>query len=146
MFSSVHAESMTHRIDAMLAGWNDQQAPGMAALVIRDGKVVYRKTFGLADLDTHRPITVNTQFLLASVTKQFTAMAIAILAEPTGAISIDSLASIIPNSPMVPRRSRSREELLHITICLPKYQELLVGKVDQRPYASRPRVWPAESI
>jgi CubicO group peptidase (beta-lactamase class C family) len=51
----------------------------MAVLLIRDGRIEYRKNLGLADVETRAPITSDSQYQLGSVTKAFTAMAIMIL-------------------------------------------------------------------
>src|SRR5208282_1827755 len=56
-----------------------QGSPGYAVAVIKDGRFVYRKGFGLANLDDAVPITPETSFHLASVSKQFTAAAVALL-------------------------------------------------------------------
>jgi len=53
----------------------------MVAILIREGRVAWQTAFSLADLETHRAISPDTQFELASMTKQFTAMAIMILSE-----------------------------------------------------------------
>ena len=62
-------------VDSLFADFNAPAAPGAAVLVAMDGKVLVSKGYGLADLDARTPITPHTNFRLASVTKQFTAMA-----------------------------------------------------------------------
>ncbi len=57
------------------------KTPGYAMAVVKDGKTVLMKTAGLANLDKKIPITTKTAFRLASLSKQFTAMAVIILAE-----------------------------------------------------------------
>ena len=69
------------RIDSVFADMNVPQRPGAAPLVIDHDEIVYSKCYGLADLGTQRPITADTSFYLASISKQFTAMAIMMLAE-----------------------------------------------------------------
>jgi CubicO group peptidase (beta-lactamase class C family) len=64
------------RIDSVFADMNIPQHPGAALLVIDHDEIVYSKCYGLADLGTQRPITTDTSFYLASISKQFTAMAI----------------------------------------------------------------------
>ena len=66
------------RIDSVFAYMNVPQHPGAALLVIDHDEIVYSKCYGLADLGTQRPITTDTSFYLASISKQFTAMAIMI--------------------------------------------------------------------
>jgi CubicO group peptidase (beta-lactamase class C family) len=54
----------------------DGKVPGASVLVIRDGEVVFRKSYGLADVEAGTPATPETNYRLASMTKQFTAMAV----------------------------------------------------------------------
>jgi CubicO group peptidase (beta-lactamase class C family) len=76
--ASLHAQTLTDRADLLLAKWNRKGEPGMAVLLIRNGRVEYRKGFGLADLDKRTPVTPDTQFSVESVAKQFIAMDILI--------------------------------------------------------------------
>lgn len=57
------------------------EVPGASVLVVHEGKAVLRKSYGLADLEQRTPATPETNYRLASVTKQFTAAAILLLAE-----------------------------------------------------------------
>src|SRR5437763_13664001 len=68
-------------VDALFSAYNQASVPGASVLVIRDGKVLYRHAYGLADVEGHVGATTATNYRLASVTKQFTAMAIMMLAE-----------------------------------------------------------------
>lgn len=79
-------------VDAVFADMDKARQPGAALLVIDRGERLYSKCYGLADLETQRPITTDTSFYLASITKQFTAMAIMMLAEH-GRLSIDDRLS-----------------------------------------------------
>jgi CubicO group peptidase (beta-lactamase class C family) len=105
----------------------------MAAVLVRDGRIEYRKTFGFADLDARSPITLDTQFLLASLTKQFTAMAILVLVERQRLRLDDTLAKFCPEFPGYARTITIRHLLNH-TAGLTQYQELLVGKIDEESY------------
>jgi CubicO group peptidase (beta-lactamase class C family) len=62
--------------------------PGAAVLVLRDGQPVVRASYGLADLETGTPTTPATNYRLASMTKQFTAASILLLAED-GRLNLD---------------------------------------------------------
>lgn len=73
--------------------------PGCAILVTKNGQVVYKKAFGSADLELNVPLAPDMVFNLASITKQFTAVAILQLAEQ-GKISLqDSLQKFVPDFP-----------------------------------------------
>lgn len=63
-------------------------APGAAVLVVRDGVPVVRRGYGLADLEAATPVTPQTSFRLASVSKQFTAAAVLLLAQD-GRLTLD---------------------------------------------------------
>jgi len=76
------------QVDALFAPWNTLDSPGAAVAVVKDGLVVYRKGFGCAQLEYGVPITPSTVFHVASVSKQFTAMAITML-EAAGKLSAD---------------------------------------------------------
>ena len=58
-----------------------RDGPGASVIVIKDGRVLYKKAYGLADVEGKVRATTRTNYRLASVTKQFTAMSILILAE-----------------------------------------------------------------
>ena len=75
-------------IDELLKDYNAPDVPGGALMVIQDGQVGFCKTYGLANRENNAPITDTTNFRLASVTKQFTAMAVLILKE-RGQLNLD---------------------------------------------------------
>jgi CubicO group peptidase (beta-lactamase class C family) len=76
-----------------------KDSPGLAVAVLDDGRVAFESTRGLANLDSKASITSDTQFYLASVSKQFTAMAVAIL-EARGLLRYDgTLADIFSDLP-----------------------------------------------
>jgi CubicO group peptidase (beta-lactamase class C family) len=68
-------------IEEVLKRKVDTEGPGAAVLAIRKGKVIHRKGYGRADLDTREKVTAETLFDLASCSKQFTGVAILLLAE-----------------------------------------------------------------
>ena len=80
--------SLESRVDALFAKWNTLDSPGAAVAIVKDGMVIYRKGFGCAQLEYGIPITPSTVFHVASVSKQFTAMAITML-EAAGKLSAD---------------------------------------------------------
>jgi CubicO group peptidase (beta-lactamase class C family) len=67
------------QVDWLVGRWIGKDAPGAAVLVVKSGKIVLEKGYGLANLKTGAKISPDTVFDLASVSKQFTAMAILIL-------------------------------------------------------------------
>lgn len=112
------------RIDELLAPWSGK-TPGAAVLVTQAGQILHRKGYGLADIDDERPIQPDTTFLLASVTKQFTAMAIMILAERGRLAYEDPLSKFFPAFPSYARKITIRHLLNHSS-GLPDYEQLFV--------------------
>lgn len=79
-------------VDRLFAPYAVEGGPGAAVLVLRDGQPLVRRAFGLAGIEGRTPITPRTNFRLASVSKQFTAMAVLILAEE-GRLGLDDRLS-----------------------------------------------------
>jgi CubicO group peptidase (beta-lactamase class C family) len=125
---SIQAQTINTRLDALVAPYREANAPGMVAILIREGRINWQTAFGLADLETHRTITLDTQFELASMTKQFTAMAIMILSEQGKLKFDDTLDKYCPEFPAYARAIHIRD-LLHHVSGLPDYEELMVGKL-----------------
>lgn len=76
------------RVDALFTAWNRPDTPGCALAIVRDGKIVYEKGFGSANLEYGVPIRPTTIFHVASVSKQFTAMCVHLLAQE-GKLALD---------------------------------------------------------
>jgi CubicO group peptidase (beta-lactamase class C family) len=89
----------TAKVDSLFAEWNKPGMPGAAVGVVYQGKLIYAKGFGEADLETGAKIGPETIFHVASVSKQFTAYAIVLLAEQ-GKLSLDDdIRKHIPEVP-----------------------------------------------
>lgn len=80
----------TKAVNAWFSGFN-KSTPGCAVGVEQGGKPIFIKAYGMADLESGRPITLDTIFEAGSVSKQFTAAAIALLAS-RGKLSLDDEA------------------------------------------------------
>jgi CubicO group peptidase (beta-lactamase class C family) len=68
------------QVDALFSSWNNA-TPGMAVAITRNGQLLYNKSYGLADLEHRVPNTTETIFECGSVSKQFTAGIILLLAK-----------------------------------------------------------------
>lgn len=68
-------------IDNFFNDWNKQDRPGCAIGVIRDGEIVYSNEYGMSDLEHDMAINRSSVFYIGSVSKQFTAFCILLLAE-----------------------------------------------------------------
>src|SRR3954454_1572455 len=91
---------LSDRVDAIgRKAIADHRAPGLAIGVMRGGKIVFAKGYGLADIENHVPVTVHSAFAIASVTKNMTAAAILQLAG-RGALSLDDdVGKFLPDFP-----------------------------------------------
>src|SRR5262245_53754702 len=79
---------LTARVDKIFAHLDKTDSPGCALAVIKDSQIIYKRGYGMADLDHDIPIKPDTVFHVASISKQFTAMAIMLLAKQ-GKLSLD---------------------------------------------------------
>lgn len=68
-------------VDSIFKTWNTSTQPGGAAGILKDGKILYLKGFGVANLETTELITPQTKFQLGEMSKQFTTLAILLLQE-----------------------------------------------------------------
>jgi len=93
------SSALVERVDAVFADMDKPQHPGAGLLVIDHDEIVYSKCYGLADLETQRPIMADSSFYLASISKQFTAMAIMLLAEQEKLSFEDRLLAYFPRFP-----------------------------------------------
>ncbi len=110
-------------IDGLLQRY-DGRVPGAAVLVLKDGQPVFRRGYGLAVVEDGTPVSPATNFRLASVSKQFTAAAILLLAED-GKLSIDDpLKQWLPSLPAVADAMTLRQLLSH-TSGLLDYEDLM---------------------
>ncbi len=113
------------KVDALFSKWNTLDAPGAAVAVVKDGLVIYRKGFGSAQLEYGIPITPSTVFHVASVSKQFTAMAVTML-EAAGKLSADDdIRKYLPELADFGKTITIRH-LLHHTSGLRDQWELLI--------------------
>ena len=91
--------SFENKLDKLLTKRFNQSQPGCEVLVAKHGHIIYKKAYGSADLELNVKLGPDMVFNLASITKQFTAVAILQLVEQ-GRISLqDSLQKYIPDFP-----------------------------------------------
>lgn len=82
------ADSLRVAVNRVFAPWSNSDSPGCALGVSRDGNTVYQNGYGMANLELDVPITPASIFHVASVSKQFTAMAVMLLVRD-GKLSLD---------------------------------------------------------
>ncbi|MBV1888326.1 MAG: beta-lactamase family protein [Urechidicola sp.] len=93
------ARTAMQQVDELFTPWDQAQSPGAAVAVVKDGKIVYKKGYGLANLEYDIPVTSSSIFHIASVSKQFTVFSILLL-EKQGKLSLDDdIRKYIPEVP-----------------------------------------------
>ena len=94
---NMNQNELTERIDEVFdAVYNNPNEPGAAVLIMQGNDTVYSRCFGIADMETKAPVTLETNFCIASVSKQFSAVALLQLAEQ-GVLSLnDPLSKFFP--------------------------------------------------
>jgi CubicO group peptidase (beta-lactamase class C family) len=89
--------SATDQVDQLFAPWNKPESPGCSLGISRNGTMIYEHGYGTANLDLGVAITPASVFDAASISKQFTAMSILLLAQ-RGQLSLDDdVGKYIPN-------------------------------------------------
>lgn len=105
-------QSFERQIDQLYSNYNST-TPGVAVAVVKDGKVVFKKGYGSANLEYGVAITPKTVFQLASVSKQVTAFAVYLL-EKQGKVSLeDDIRKYIPELPDHGKTVRIKHLLSH---------------------------------
>ena len=106
------------------AGLRPGDLPGAAVLVVKNGEVLFGHGYGVTDLRSLHQIDLHTNFRLASVTKQFTAMAIMLLVHDGKLRYDESLTEVFPEFPDYGRAITIRNLLNH-TSGLQDYEDLM---------------------
>jgi CubicO group peptidase (beta-lactamase class C family) len=97
--AATQTERPSEQIDKLFEKMDRTISPGCAVAAMRDGKILYRRGYGMADLDYNVPITANTVFPVASMSKQFTAAAIVMLAQERKLSLDDEVRKYVPELP-----------------------------------------------
>ena len=117
--------AMAGRIDAVVAPFFKAGDPGATLLVIKDGKTLLRKSYGMADVERGIPLQPAMAMRLGSITKQFTSTAILMLAEE-GKLSVtDPITKFLPDYPATGKKI-TIEHLLTHTSGIPNYTSKLI--------------------
>lgn len=99
LFPAAASDILTQHVDRIFSVYDKPGSPGCALGVIRDGDFIYRKAYGLANLELGVPLSPQSVFYMASVSKQFTAASVVLAAEK-GYLSLDDeVRKYIPELP-----------------------------------------------
>ena len=127
------------QIDSIFSSLKSSTAPGAAALVVRNGRPVFRRGYGVTDLRTRHAIDAKTNFRLASFTKQFTAACIMLLARDGKLHYDDHLTDFFPEFPAY-GKSITVRNLLNHTAGLEDYGEILMKQYPDTPPEKVPQI------
>jgi CubicO group peptidase (beta-lactamase class C family) len=97
-FSQLTPDQQT-RVDSVFQEWNHADKPGCALVILKNHKIIYQKGYGMADLEHGIGITPNTVFYAGSISKQFVAASILLLAEQKKLDMNDEIHRYFPNLP-----------------------------------------------
>lgn len=117
-------KDITAKVDKLFEEWDRPGSPGASLAVAKDGQIIYKKGYGYAQLEYDIPITPSTIFHVASVSKQFTAFAVAMLADQ-GKLSLeDPIQKHVPEVPDF-GKTTTLKQLIHHTSGIRDQWELL---------------------
>lgn len=123
---NAHAQ-ISRNLDSLFHNLVQENAFNGSILIADHGKPIYEKTFGYANLDTKKPLDRNTMFELASVSKQFTAMAIMQLHQQGKIQYEDSLRKFFPK---LPYNGVTINDLIHHSSGIPDFLGWSAKEVD----------------
>ena len=93
------AKTPNEQVDDLFINWDTKNTPGAAVAVVKGGKIIYKRGYGMSHLEYDIPISSSTVFHIASVSKQFTVFA-TLLLEKQGKLSLDDdIRKYIPEVP-----------------------------------------------
>jgi CubicO group peptidase (beta-lactamase class C family) len=113
-------------VDSLFTAYTGDSVPGASIVIVQDGRVILRRAYGMADLERHVAAALETDYRLASLSKQFTAMAVMLLVQD-GKLRYDQpVRDVLPELPQTARPVTVRHLLNH-TSGLWDYEDLIPG-------------------
>ena len=94
--SPLLSQEAIKQIDAIFAQWDNTRSPGAAVAVSRGGQVIFARGYGMADLQHDVPITPDSIFHVASISKQFTTACVQLLAQDGKLSWADDVRRYVP--------------------------------------------------
>ena len=96
---SQQQQALAAQIDASIAPYYKAGDPGAIIIVVKDGQPLLRKAYGLASVQEGTPLTPDMTLRLGSISKQFTAVAILLLADQGKLAITDDITTYLPDYP-----------------------------------------------
>lgn len=135
--ASVPAQDKAAKIDELMTAYNSYRQFNGAVLVAENGKVIFKKGYGMANMEWNIPIETDTKFRLGSITKQFTSMLILQLVQE-GKIKLEGkLTDYLPDYRKDTGDRITIHQLLNHTSGIPSYTGLrnFFQEVSRNPYS-----------
>jgi len=111
--SAQAAPSLEARLDALVGASYKPNEPGATVIVVKDGKTLLRKAYGIADTKGMKPMEAGMVLRLGSITKQFTAVGILMLAEEGKLALTDDITRFFPDYPAKGKKITVEHLLTH---------------------------------
>lgn len=111
--ASTEEIALATRIDAIVAPYYPQSGPGATLIVVKDGKTILRKAYGLADVAQGVPMQASALMRLGSITKQFTSTAVLMLADEGKLALSDPMTKFFPDYPAAGKNITIEHLLTH---------------------------------
>ncbi|HEX5171466.1 MAG TPA: serine hydrolase domain-containing protein [Cyclobacteriaceae bacterium] len=121
------ADSKSAEIDKLFIPWNNPNSPGAAVAVMKDGEVIFKKGYGMANLEYNVPITPSSIFHIASESKQYTAFCIVLLAQEGKLGLDDDIRKYLPYVPDFGKTITIRQLIQHTSGLRDQWQLLAIG-------------------
>lgn len=142
---TVAAQVPAAQIDAIFSPVATGATPGLTVGIIRDGKLIFARGYGLANLETRVPIRPDTDFRLASLTKQFTATAVMLLVHDGRLRYDDPLTKLLPEFPAYGKAITVHHMLNH-TSGLKDYEDIYEAQMGSTPPEKVPQLKDADVL
>ena len=118
ILTPIFAQQESAKLDAMIQkGIKDWNIPGLAAIVVHKGDVVFQKSYGIKDIDSNDPVDENTLFNMGSTTKAVVALSIGMLVDEGKVKWDDKVRDYLPwfrlSDPYVTADARVKDLLIH---------------------------------
>jgi CubicO group peptidase (beta-lactamase class C family) len=121
---AVYGKTCTDPVDMLFEWQYGGKHPGASVAVIKDGTIVFERSYGMANVEGNEKASSQTNYRLASMTKQFTAMSILLLEEQRKLSLDDRVAKHLPELGTLAPKITVKQLLTH-TSGLPEYEPLI---------------------
>lgn len=130
LISAASADERTDKVDALFAQWDNPDSPGCALAIVQNSQIIYKRGYGMANLELGVPVTPTSVFYIGSVSKQFVAACIGLLALEGKLNLDDDIRTYVPEIPAYETPITIRH-LIHHTSGLRDYLTLLgIANID----------------